>query len=84
MWFPNGVWFTICEYLFPIWGRNPWLKKYDAALASLPNRLYSRQPRRLIKFIGNDSIKFIIELEYLHFYQAQAGRFIKIYTLDNV
>jgi len=68
MWFPDLIWENIREFLFPVWGRNPWLKKYDKVVASLPTCYHYTQPRRLIKFYDDHTIKFTIELNYLNWF----------------
>ena len=68
MWFPDLVWENIREFLFPVWGRNPWLKKYDKVVASLPTCYHYTQPRLLIKFYDDHAIKFTIELYYLNWF----------------
>ena len=87
MWFPDGVWYIIKEYHFPIWGRNPWLKKFNIVLKSLPiAKPYSERPRRVIKFYP--FTKYIIDLYYLDGYfpngtHALKFRLIKIYSINS-
>ena len=83
MWFSDGVWRTITGFLFPIWGRNPWLKKYNMVVDSLPNVKKGQQPSALLishPAIGN--YHFTIQLNYLNWGSSRRRRWIKIYTLE--
>ena len=91
MWFPNGVWRTITGFLFPIWGRNPWLKKYSQVIASLPNVKRGHQPSVLsvsYPALRYGGYRFTIQLYYLNWGWIRAPRpvhrhrWIKIYTLE--
>ena len=91
MWFPYGVWHNIIGFLLPIWGRNPWLKKYNQVVASLPNVIVGQQPSGLYltyPIVGGHDYKFMIELYYLNWdwicrgpFRPFGFRVIKIYTL---
>ena len=98
MWFPDLVWENIRSFIFTVWGRNPLLKKkYDTVFASLPLCFQYTQPQRLIKFNGDRSIKFTIDLVYIDWFwedycccrkcqrrgrDRRYRRCIKIYSLD--
>ena len=94
MWFPDGVWRTITGFLFPIWGRNPWLKKYSQVLAFLPNVVRGQQPSTLsvsYPALRDGGYRFTIQLYYLNWgwncvqrTRPFGYRWIKIYTLDIV
>ena len=88
MWFPDDVWGEICSFLFPIWGRNPWLKKYEKVVASIPTNTPYSQPQRIIK--SYPRFKFTIYLERMG-WSGEAVRhshayhsILKIYTMDNI
>lgn len=83
MWFPDLIWENIRDFLLPVWGRNPWLKKYDEVVDALPLCSFYKQPRQLIKFRHNHSIKFTIYLAYVS-WQRHRSSFIKIYTIEYI
>ena len=93
MWFPDDIWLLIGEFLFPVWKRNPWLKKYNKVVAKLPNYWKYDRPCHLIKFSHNLSIKFNIALTYLNRFgedddgfpqkhRLRCHRIIKVYTIE--
>jgi len=90
MWFPNDVWLEICSFLFPVWGRNPWLKKYNLAIRDIPRFcvVYSR-PQKIIRHYPH--FIFTIDFTYLPWkartpfiWYFPRNRLIKNYTFTNV
>jgi hypothetical protein len=90
MWFSDLVWENIRAFVFPVWGRNPWLKKYDVVLASLPKAVQYKKPRCLIKFYKHHYIKFTIDLAFVSptFSSMEMprihSRLIKIYSIEYI